>query len=72
MRTSISIPDLLLISAMVALPIMSLPTGEFNILNFSFTFAISSFNHGYWAMRSDNFVSFVISIILYFLAATTV
>ena len=67
---SASMLDFLLISAMVALPIMSFPIGEFNILNFSFTFAISVFNQGYWAMRSASFVSFVISISLSFAAAT--
>ena len=63
-------PDFLLISAMVALPIIILPMGELSILNFSFTFAISPFSHGYWAMRSASFVSFVISILSSFAAAT--
>lgn len=62
---SASIPDLLLISAMVALPSMSLPTGELSILNFSFTFTISSFSHGYWTMSSDNLVSAVIVLIIF-------
>ena len=37
-----SIPDFLLISAIVALPIMILPIGVFSILNLSFTFDSSS------------------------------
>ena len=70
MMASASMPDFLLISTMVALPIMIFPTGELSILNFGFTCAISAFSQGYWAMRSANLVSLVISIIVAFLERT--
>ena len=41
-----------------------------NPMQLSVTFAISRFDHGYWARRSVNLVSFVISMILRFLRRT--